>query len=99
VDRQASHGIHVWRDVGVILGGAPQSVLGGQESHEPSPAPRPEKADGVLEPSIDGGLVGQETEALSAEESRAAVSQNVKTGVDTHRQMVASRRRPIRMGT
>jgi hypothetical protein len=70
------------RDRGVVLGRAPQAVLRCEETDESSAGHVGEQRGGVTKPAVDRCLVGEETEAPSAEERRAALDHNLQTRPD-----------------
>ena len=65
--------------MGVVLRSAPETVLGRQQSHEPSAAETGEQLDGMAEPFIDGRLVGEQPEPPAAEKPRAVVDQRLES--------------------
>ena len=67
--------------MGVILGGAPEAVLGRQQSDKPSTAETGEQLDGMIEPAIDRCLVGEQPEPPPAEKPRAVMDQRLEAGL------------------
>ena len=93
----------------MILGGAPQPVLGGEQPDESRAAQITEQIGGMSEVAIDRGLVGEEREPPSAEEPRPAMDERLETSLharhadDTSRSAtiprVATRTRYARLST
>ena len=66
----------------MILGGAPQAVLGREERGEAGAADVAQQRDGVSQARVDGGLVREQPEAPAAQEPQAMVDEDVEAGLN-----------------
>src|SRR5215470_7372607 len=74
----------------MILGSAPQPVLGGEEPDEAHTARVTQEHRGVLEATIDRGLVREERDAPAAQCGETVAKKDVEAGQDGgHAPMVA----------
>ena len=71
-------------DRGVILGGAPEPVLGREEPHERGAGEILQKLCGMLEAVGDRGLVGEEAEAAPAEKRRLPAHEDLQARFHSH---------------
>ena len=65
----------------MILLGAPEAVLGGEQPDEACAAEVAEKAGGVLEPAVDRSLVGEKTYAPTVEELGPPMDEHFEAGL------------------
>src|SRR5262249_59623788 len=74
----------------VILRRAPDPVLRREQSHQTHAARVTQQRRGVLEPTIDGGLVREQADAATAERTETITKEDIETGQDGgHPSMVA----------
>ena len=77
--------------MGVILGRAPEAVLGRQQADQLSPAETGEQLDRMIEPAVDRCLVGEQPEPPPAEKSRAVVDQRLEAGLRARHSGIVTR--------
>ena len=80
--RKPGDGIPRGAHVHVVLRGAPEAVLGREQTHETGAAHVGEQPRRVIEPAVDRSLVGQEPDAAASQQRAALVDEDVESGED-----------------